>query len=74
METGPCGVSHPGFASGGLLPAVSIPRRMEYDRVLMPVELRWYNPTLQAEETMVATGMAPEDQWIAKSLNISVAQ
>jgi hypothetical protein len=45
-----------------------------FGRVMMPTQLRWFNPTLQAQESAPVAGMAPEDQWISKGLNISVGQ
>jgi hypothetical protein len=42
--------------------------------VVMPVKLDWYNATLAEHESKAVAGMAPADQWIAKGLNIAVAQ
>ncbi len=45
-----------------------------FGRVIMPSKIEWFNATLQRPESLSSTGMAPEDQWIYKSLNISVGQ
>ncbi|MEA2575246.1 MAG: hypothetical protein QOH93_2544, partial [Chloroflexia bacterium] len=45
-----------------------------FGRVIMPSKIEWFNATLQRSESLTSTGMAPADQWISKSLNISVGQ
>jgi hypothetical protein len=45
-----------------------------FGRVTTPIRLDWFNPTLQTQESAPVAGMAPEDQWISKGLNISVGQ
>lgn len=45
-----------------------------FGRTLLPTKVEWFNPTLQTQESMTVDGMAPEDQWISKGLNIRVAQ
>lgn len=45
-----------------------------FGRVVMPLKIEWYNPTLQKNESMMAQDMAPEDQWISGGLDITVAQ
>jgi len=46
--------------------------RKYFGRVLMPVAIRWHNPTLDEEESIAVQGMAPEDRWISRGLNVSV--
>ena len=45
-----------------------------FGRVIVPVKVEWYNPTLKQKESFESQGMAPEDQWISSGLNISVGQ
>lgn len=45
-----------------------------FGRVIMPVKVEWYNPTMQKNESVAAQGMAPDDQWISSGLDISVGQ
>lgn len=47
---------------------------MYFGRLLMPLQIKWFNPTLQKEESRPVAGMVPEDQWMAKGLNIRIAQ
>lgn len=45
-----------------------------FGRVIEPIKIDWFNPALKEEEFMQSQGMAPEDQWISRGLNISVGQ
>jgi len=45
-----------------------------FGRVIKPEKIDWYNPALNEGQFMLSQGMAPEDQWISKGLNISVGQ
>jgi hypothetical protein len=45
-----------------------------FGRVIMPIKIEWYNPTLRQNESISVQGMAPEDQWISSGLDISVGQ